>query len=171
MLYLSRHKKLSARSAKKICAVTLLLTVTPLAAAQASGSLHEAQTLSFGQIALPDGTAGQTVTVATNGTVTSSGITLLQPRGRYGVYEIEGYTTHPAIYLTIADDTMSPLVMGTPFDVVQFNTLPSCPDLAHTCTTDINGNLEIRIGATLQTRGLPYNPGPYRGTYTLMVNW
>ncbi len=148
------------------------MAMLPVAQASATGSLREVQPLTFGHIAI-SGAAPQHVVMTTNGTETApdGGVMLLYPRGSYGVFDLDGYTPNAAVYLTIADNTMDPLIAGTSFDVINFNTLPSCPDLMTTCTIDPTGKLEVKIGATLVTRNGTYNPGPYRGTYTLMINF
>lgn len=158
-------------SLKKLGFLALSLMILPTAAS-ATGSLREVQPLTFGHIAIT-GAAPQHVIMATNGmeTAPDGGITLLRPRGTYGVFDLEDYTPNVSIYLTITDDTIDPLVAGTSFDVINFNTLPSCPDISTTCTIGPDGKLEVKIGATLVTRNGAYNPGPYRGTYTLMVNF
>jgi len=157
---------------KKLAFLVVIAMSFPVTRASATGSLREVQPLTFGHIAI-SGASPQHVVIATNGTETApdGGVALLYPRGTYGVFDLEGYTPNVAIYLTIVDDTLDPSVVGTSFDVTGFNTLPSCPDLTTTCTIGMDGKLEVKIGATLITRNGTYNPGPYRGDYTLVVNF
>jgi hypothetical protein len=140
-------------------------------AAHATGSLRELRPLTFGQVAVTGG-GGETVTVAPDGSLShSAGVTLLLPRGSPGMYELTGYTPSTSLWLSIADNTIDRLAGGASFSVGNFQFSPACT-LVSPCATDGAGKLDVTIGATLTTQNATtYDPGPYRGTYTLMLNF
>jgi hypothetical protein len=135
-------------------------------------SLRELQPLFFGSTAVL-GAPPQSVTVAPNGSEThTAGIMPLRMPGvRAGAFQITDLPV-PAtpFYVTIEDTELSGPV-GQIFDITDFQTDPACT-MDEPCSGDGDGNLTLRIGATLTSRtGTSYGPGAYRGTYTLMLNF
>ncbi|MCK4945290.1 MAG: hypothetical protein KAS59_03405, partial [Alphaproteobacteria bacterium] len=61
---------------------------------------------------------------------------------------------------------------GFIFDVKSFTFDPDISDIGSAQTPDDDGNLTLKIGARLDTRANDaYQTSPYRGTYTLQVNY
>jgi hypothetical protein len=141
-------------------------------AARATGSLRELEPLTFGRVAVT-GAPPLRIVVAPTGAETTpdGGVTLLSPRGSSGLYELTGYAPSVSLWITIADTTVAGSGANGALDLTDFNFSPACT-MATPCATDGAGELMVKIGATLTTAaGQTYGPGPYRGTYNLLLNF
>lgn len=129
-------------------------------------ALSEGDLLSFGEFAVTSN-AVQSIVIAPDGSQTvDPGITKLLP-GRAGSYHLSSFAASIPVSASVADTTLAG-PGGAIFDVTSFTFDPPVPSQ----TTDVSGNLTIKIGATLSTRaGVNYSDGPYRGTYTLLINY
>lgn len=145
--------------------LSMLLLSWPLRV-WADPAISETELLSFGEFAVTTNTV-QTIVIETDGDQTvDAGITQLLP-GRNGAFHLTSFDPSIAVSASIADTVITGPA-GATFDVTNFTFDPPLPSQ----TTDGSGNLTINIGATLSTRaGVTYGDGPYRGTYTMLVNY
>lgn len=132
------------------------------------GSTAELQQLAFGVLDI-NGAAPQQVVVDPDGDVHPDAGIIVLHKGLNGRYRLYAYDPALLVSLTIADTTLDLFPAGTPsFDIIDFTFDPDGVDQV----TDGSGELIVKIGATLVTRpATTYLPGPYRGTYTLMINF
>lgn len=134
--------------------------------ARADPVLTETQLLSFGEIAVATN-AVESITVNPDGTnLHDPGIQLLLP-GRNGVYLFSSFGANIPVAVSVADAELTG-PNNAKFDMHDFTFDPV--DISQ--ITDGSGEMTLKIGATMSTRaGVTYEDGPYRGTYTLMVNY
>ncbi len=151
---------------KRFVLLPMLMFLSWPSDVRADPALAESQPLSFGEFAVTSNTV-QTIVIETDGDETvDAGITQLLP-GHNGVFNLTSFDPSIAVSASIADTVITGPAAAT-FDVTTFTFDPPVSSQ----TTDGSGNLTINIGATLSTRaGVSYGDGPYRGTYTLLVNY
>jgi hypothetical protein len=151
---------------KRFVLLSVLLILSWSTKGRADPALAETGLLSFGEFAVTTNTV-QTIIIETDGDeIVDAGITQLLP-GRNGVFQLTSFDPSIAVSASIADTVITGPA-GATFDVTAFTFDPPLSSQ----TTDGSGNLTINIGATLSTRaGVSYGDGPYRGTYTLLVNY
>lgn len=132
----------------------------------------ESEQLFFGQIVITDNSVVRSCTLTTEGieTCDGAGIMLLNP-GQNGVYRLSGFD--PGVAVGAVIDQITPLTNtqdATMLDIDDFTLDP--PIDVTPQTPDANGNMTIKIGATLSTRaGETYLIKPYRGTYRLTITF
>jgi hypothetical protein len=144
------------------------LAFYPIFPAWADPTLTETQLLSFGEIIVATNGV-DSVVIAPDGSQTNGpDIPKLLP-GRNGVYLLSGFAPSIPVVISVADSTLvGPGPTNATFDMHDFTFDPA----AGAQTTDLSGNMTLKIGATLSTRaGVSYADGPYRGGYTLMINY
>lgn len=160
--------------------VTHYDTVNFSATLQSAIGLVQDQALSFGSIAaFTDPVQKASIRLNTNGTIdniTSAGSARITPLGvgaQAGVIRVTGAA--PSCSVAITPEPGSVLLSHTVFGAgaarlvaKNFVTLP-----AGTGNTDATGDLQIKIGATLETEvtANTYAAGTYSGTYTLTVTY
>jgi hypothetical protein len=153
---------------KRLLALFLLFSLP----ARAAEGL-EIEPLNFGQGIITDNSSVRSCVVPAGGTQTCDPeIVLLQP-GRFGVFRLSGYDPNVEIWASV-DDSLTILAGpgGMEFDVKDFTFNPDISTLGTAMLPEADGTLIIEIGATLQTRaGVIYDVAPYRGTYTLQINY
>lgn len=162
-------------SAFRIFSLMFLMVLFAGSIAHAN-SIRETRPLNFGTIALT-GAFPQDITIATTGAENHSA-GLIPLRGfSNGVFEITGLDPNTN-FNVIINDTIVEGGAGVIYDVVDFTFSPdtggveAVADGTHTAQADGLGNLSMKIGATLQIRnGTSYDPGAYRGTYQLVLNF
>jgi hypothetical protein len=148
-----------------LCAGVILAA----APANAVNTVREVAPLSFGSMVVT-GAAPQSVVIDPDGDEHhSGGIIPLNIRAvRNGVFNITGMSSPDSFYISI-DDTVLSGPNDATFDITNFILDPSCTE-DDPCAPDGDGNLTVRVGATLTTRpATVYAPGAYRGTYNFMI--
>ncbi|MFH1157703.1 MAG: DUF4402 domain-containing protein [Pseudomonadota bacterium] len=146
----------------------LLLRAFPAAAAMEG---VEMEPLFFGQIIITDNTAVRSCTIAAGGSETCDAeIAVLVP-GQYGVFRLSGFDPDVTLWASVADATLTGPGSWI-FDLNTFTFDPDIHDINTAQTPDASGTLTLNIGATLDTRANEsYQTDPYRGTYTLQINY
>jgi hypothetical protein len=134
----------------------------------------EIEPLFFGQIIITDNSAVRSCTIPASGAAMTcdSQITILKT-GQYGVVRLSGYDPSLAVTAWV-DDSGTTLSDGGSFvfDVKTFTFAPDINVYGGTAQNPAGGALTLKIGATLKTRaGVSYDIAPYRGTFTLLINY
>lgn len=155
-------------------------TATFNAQLQTAFSITETQPLSFGLVAaFTDSGLAASMTLDVNGnvgSVTNAGSARLAPLGgaQIGLIRVTGAAANYAVTITPEAGSifLTHVTQGTAvarFVVKNFITTPSSPG----ARTDSVGELQIRVGATLETEitSKAYAGGTYSGTYNLTVTY
>ena len=152
--------------------IFLILLFFPFPALAAMEGV-EMEPLFFGQIIITDNTAIRSCTMATTGVETCDAQIVVLDPGQYGVYRLSGFDPDTPIWVSVDDNgTILTGPGGFIFDVKSFTFDPDISDIGSAQTPDDDGNLTLKIGARLDTRANDaYQTSPYRGTYTLQVNY
>lgn len=156
---------------KLLLSLALLLATTPAFAFTNTG--EELELLTFGQGIITDNSAARSCVVTAEGSESCDAEIILLNPGRYGVFRLSDFDPTVAIWATV-DDSATTLdgPGGTAFDVKNFTFNPNINDIGTAVTPNADGTLLLQIGATLKTRaGTTYDVTPYRGTYTLQINY
>lgn len=130
----------------------------------------ELEPLYFGQKIIT-GNNVQSIVIGTDGSETlnpnaPSTLTSLV-HGQNGVFRLSGFDPALQLSASIADTVLTG-PGGTTFDLGTFTFDPPINTVSQ--TPDANGNMTLKIGATLSTRAsTSYSIVPYRGTYTLTI--
>ncbi|MBU6475489.1 MAG: DUF4402 domain-containing protein [Alphaproteobacteria bacterium] len=158
---------------KKYLFILCLLPLAFPAAARAAYTNDgvEIEPIYFGQIVIVSNSSAQSCTLPAGGTMTcTSGIQILHT-GQYGVFRLSNYDPSVAIWASIAS---SPALTGPDSSTFSIGSFTFAPDIGSIGTEEAppGGTLTLYIGATLTTTaGATYSLAPYRGTYTLQINY
>ena len=154
-------------------------SITISAQLQSALSLMEAEALSFGSVAAyadDPSTATMILSPAGGISVTSAGSARITPLGgtQVGVFNLSGAAPSYGVSITPEAGSifLTHITEGTGsarFVVKDFVTSPADPD----GRTDASGDLEILLGATLETEvtNKAFADGVYNGTYNLTVSY
>lgn len=154
-------------------------TVTIGARLQSVFNVTETQSLSFGQVAaFSSAGTGASMTLGVSGgiTVANSGAARILPLGgaRIGLIRVTGAAPNNVVTITpeagnIFLTHVTEGLNSARFVVKNFVTSPSSPG----ARTDSAGELQIKVGATLETEltNKAYLNGNYSGTYSLTVTY
>jgi hypothetical protein len=134
----------------------------------------EVEPLFFGQLVITDNSAMRSCLIPAGGSITcDSQITVLNPgQAQYGVFQLSGYGT-TAVWFSVDDSTtqLKDSAGTTAFNVKSFTFAPVYNSIG-TEQALPGGTLMLKIGATLETvAGESYDLAPYRGTYSLQINY
>lgn len=140
----------------------LLLAITTGAPAQ---GLLEQETLSFGILAVPSNSVVSALTLAPDGSVTTSGDLFVLQAGTAGRYQATGFT--PGVELAV-EIIVTPLFRDV--DASRYLTITAL-DYPETITTNGAGGATFSVGATLQTtgNGFPYIADDYSATLDITL--
>lgn len=148
--------------------VPAVLTMVLAGKAQASSpTISEFQPLAFGEMTIT-GTTAETLVIAADGTESHGpNITPLLP-GHNAVLRLTDFPVSTLVSVMADDSTLNRQPSGPSFDIGSYTFDPDASSQA----TDSNGQMTLKIGATLTTRAsTTYVAGPYRGTYNVLVNY
>lgn len=131
----------------------------------------EIQPIYFGQVIITNNAATRSCTIPAGGTMTCDAQITILHTGQYGIFRLSNYDPTVAIWASIAS---SPALTGpgaSTFTIGSFTFAPNINSIG-AAQTPPGGTLTLYIGATLQTTaGQTYSIAPYRGTYTLQINY
>lgn len=152
-------------------------SVTFSARVQSALTLLEDQALSFGTVAAwAESGNSATLTLAPNGALeaSSAGDARLTPLGgaQVGVIRLTGAAPSHSVTITPEAGSIF-LTHEIPGDIARFIVRDFVTSPAGSGFTDASGELEIRVGATLETEQVdkPYENGTYSGEYSLTVSY
>lgn len=133
----------------------------------ANPTITEFSPLTFGEMAISGPTADALVIDADG--AESHGPTIIPLlQGHNAIIRLTDFPPNWALAIIADDSVLSHQPSGAAFDVTTYT---FDPDASHQ-TTDNNGDMTLKLGATLSKRaGTTYTDGPYRGTYNLLVNY
>ena len=129
------------------------------------GAIVEVQPLHFGVFALVNNTTVSTLIIPyTNSNPIASAKLFPLSHGQAGHYQLSGYPAFMPLILTIADFQLT-IGLAEPFTVGSFTYDP--------VVTDGNGDVLVKIGATMSTSGSTVNYGDaaYSGNIDIQVTW
>ena len=145
--------------------VTFLMNMSPLFIEDASAAMIEDQQLHFGTFALVDNLTVSTLKVPYNGT-NPVATNKLYPLsfGQAGNYSLSAFPAFTPLIISISDYELK-IGVSEPFTVGSFT--------HESIITDVNGEAQLRLGATLSTSGTGtlYGDAVYSGNMNIVISW
>lgn len=149
---------------------TLFLVTIPFAAH--ANQIYELRSLDFGAFAVTQpGGARRIVIDPTGAQTTPDGGLVIFKNGHNSIFRISQLNPATLFYITIDPSSVVHSSTTPEFEVDTFTFDPP-NDIGNMIHTDPDASLTIRIGATLHIEaGETHTPGPYRGTFTFLINY
>ncbi|OYY95329.1 MAG: hypothetical protein B7Y41_02155 [Hydrogenophilales bacterium 28-61-23] len=149
--------------------VTTLVSTLPLSPALAAPQIVALQRLDFGVLAIPANSVSSALALSPLGTATYGSAYVYVAAATPGRYRLTGYPAFTDISVSMAPGTVS-LSSGAPGAQLTVSAAATKPSPIR---TDINGQAEFDLGATLTTSGSgqPYQDGTYLGRPTLTLSF
>jgi len=159
------------KKVKKYFLLAALFAAPPALAYTYDGD--ELEPLHFGQLVITDNSSIRSCTIPPGGSISCDAEITILNGGQYGIFRISDYDPSVALWAYV-DDSATTLENGgsAVFDIKNFTFAPDIGSIGNAALPEGDGSLEIKIGATLKTRaGETYDISPYRGTFTLQINY